>query len=133
MAKHANLINWEKRLDVVLREIDEELEDTYGGMYPLHPSRAPEGTTANPKYDGLFTVEAKFSAGFGSELGRGYVISIHMATLADVPDDVEAQIHDGVAALLTQKLKKAFDGRDLHVERDGATYKLHGDLSLGSL
>jgi hypothetical protein len=121
---------WEKRLKAVFDEIDHEMEDRYGDKYPLHPSRAERGETANPSADGLFNVGAAFSAGFGSEHGRGYVVSIRLSTLSRVPADVMEQIEEEIVVLLREKLPGAFPDRDLRVKRDGHSFKIIGDLSL---
>ncbi len=128
---HPKTIAWERRLSKILKQVDMELEDRYGDDYPLHPSRQPEGNAANPQYDGLFSVTASFSAGFGSENGPGYIIEVRMVTLSDVPDDIVDKIEDEAASLIRKALPLAFKGRDLHVDRDGAIYKIYGDLSLG--
>ena len=80
------------------------LEDKYGHLYPLHPSRAQRGATANKEHDGLFNVGASFSAGFGSEHGSGYIVEIRMATLSHVPIDVRKQIEKDVIKVLNTEL-----------------------------
>jgi len=132
MLRHHSLVKWEKQLREMLARLDRHLEDRYGELYPLHPSRAKRGTTANTKHDGLFNVSAKFSAGYGSTHGAGYVIIVDMVTLVNVPADVRREIEDEAAAWLREELPKAFPGRDLRVERDGGAYKIFGDLSLGT-
>ena len=124
------LEKWEKRLKAVFNGIDEYLEKKYGGRYPLHPSRAPNGTTGNAAYDGLFDVGAAFSAGLGSEHGAGYVVEVRMATLSSVPPELLREIGEEVAERLRAELPRAFPGRDLVVERDGNVYKICGDLGL---
>jgi hypothetical protein len=126
-------IAWEQQLKAVFDRIDAELESRYGGEYPLHPNRSSLGDTGNPEYDGLFTVSGKFTAGFGSEHGAGYSVDLRLSTLTHVPRDVKASILDEVVVMLEAQLPAAFPGRELRVSRDGATYKIHGDLSLGSL
>ena len=129
--RHPKTRAWERKLRKVFSRIDERLEDDYGDRYPLHPARPKEGTTANPAYDGLFNVGASFSGGFGSQHGAGYVVNVQMATLEDVDDAVREEIEQRVAAELKSELPKAFPGRRLKVSRDGHTFKIHGDLSLG--
>ncbi len=131
--RHHNLIKWEKELRRLLDRLDRRLEERHGNKFPLHPSRAKKGTTANAKHDGLFNVSAKFSAGYGSEHGAGYVLDVDMITLADVPADMQRRIEDEAAAWLREELPKAFPNRKLHCERDGGAYKLYGDLSLGTV
>ncbi len=122
---------WEKKLGEVFDDIDHIMEDRYGTAYPLHPSRPEHGATANPSADGLFDLGAAFSAGFGSDHGRGYVVSIRLSTLSRIPADVMEQIEQEVVELLEEKLPVAFPNRDLQVERDGHSFKIIGDLSFG--
>ena len=131
MIKHSKLIEWEKKLKQVFDKIDDVIEQKYGKLYPLHPSRPERGETANKAHDGLFDLGAAFSAGFGSEHGRGYIVNIRMATLTDVPDDTEEKIKEEVATLLREALKTSFPDTALKVSRDGPVLKIHGDLSLG--
>lgn len=133
MLKHPKLIEWEKSMKSMFDEIDDYLEDKYGNLYPLHPNRMGRGETSNKESDGLFNVGAAFSAGFGSELGRGYVIEVHMSTLSKVPDEIKEIIKKETAELVRAKIQVFFPGRDLKVEKDGNLYKIYGDLSLGTL
>lgn len=120
---------WEQRLHDVFNEIDRVMEERYGDRYPLHPSRPEQGATRNPSADGLFDLGASFTAGYGSEHGRGYVVSIRLATLARVPADVMETIEQEVLVLLREKVPAAFPDRELRIERDGHQFKLFGDLS----
>jgi hypothetical protein len=120
---------WERRLTKILDEIDDRLEEVYGSHYPLRPNRPQRGHTANKKYDGLFSIEAKYSLGLGSKLGEGYSVDIRLSTLAQVPKEVRDKIHEEVATMLSEKLATAFPDRELKVSRDGMIYKIHGDLS----
>jgi hypothetical protein len=131
MVRHHSVVAWEQELDAVFERIDAALEDRYGDALPLHPARARRGTTARGKHDGLFHVGAAFSAGFGTEHGRGYVVNIRLATLANVSDTLRTKIEHDVLAMLREELPKAFPGRRLEVSRDGNRLKIHGDLSLG--
>ena len=121
---------WEKKLEALFHEINHIMEDRYGDRYPLHPSRPAHGTTSDPSADGLFNLGAAFSAGFGSTHGRGYVVSIRLATLARIPSGVMEQMEQEILALLQDKLPLTFPDRDLKVERDGHTFKIFGDLSI---
>ena len=127
--RDSRVVAWEKKLQDVFNEIDAQMEEQYGDRYPLHPSRPPSGSTANPSADGLFDLGAAFSAGFGSVHGRGYIISIRVATLARVPADVMEKIEQEVLEQLQEKLPEAFPCRDLRIERDGHSFKIVGDLS----
>ena len=131
--RHPKAIAWEDKLKSVFDRIDDRLEDRYGRRYPLHPNRPPRGTTANREFDGLFDIGAAFSAGYGSAIGRGYVVEIRMATPARVPPSVMKKIEREVVNMLGEELKKEFPGRKLRVNRDGPVYKIHGDLSLGGV
>lgn len=124
------LARWEARLHKLLREIDHHLESRYGDCWPLHPSRPKRGVAANPQYDGLFRVTAAFSAGYGSRLGPGYVIQVEIVTLAQIPKDVREKIEQEAIDRLRAGLPEAFPGRKLSLERDGAVFKIYGDLSL---
>jgi len=128
-----HLENFDRKLKKLFDEVDDYLEDKYGQRYPLHPRRARRGNTSNKASDGLFNVGASFSAGFGSEHGRGYIVDIDMVTLTDVPDEIEEQIEDDAVDFIRKKLPHYFPDRDLEVRRDGRTFKILGDLSLGQV
>lgn len=121
--------DWDEALKKIFNEIDETLEDEYGSRFPLHPARTPRGGTPNPSSNGLFNVGASFSAGYGSRLGRGYVVDVHMSTLSSVPRKIKKEIEERVMTLLEEKLDSVFPDKDLEVSRDGSLIKLHGDLS----
>lgn len=128
---HPKLIAWERKLTEVLAGIDHDLEEEYGHAFPLHPARARHGTTTSPADSGLFRIQSSFSAGFGSHIGRGYLVKVHLVTLSKVPTDVRQAAQDLVAEKLRERLPAAFPGKHLRVDRDGLVYKIHGDLSLG--
>jgi len=130
--RHPKAVKWERKLKEVFRRIDERLEAEYGDRYPLHPARPKEGATANPAHDGLFNIGASFTGGFGSTHGAGYTVNVQMSTLEAVDADVREEIEQRVASELEQELPKAFPDRHLQVSRDGHTFKIHGDLSLGT-
>lgn len=129
---HPSLARFESKLKELFDRVDWELEGKYGSDYPLHPSRAKRGTTSNPQTNGLFNLGASFSAGFGSEIGRGYVVDVEMVTLAHVPADVREKIEEEAAARIEELLPQYFPGRDLSVSRDRNVFKIHGDIRLGS-
>jgi glutathione S-transferase len=131
--RHPKLVEFDRKLKALFDSIDDYLEDKYGHLYPLHPARAERGKTSNKGQDGLFNVGVSFSPGYGSTYGRGYVIEVEMVTLANVPDYVREQIEQEVADVAAEKLPYYLPGRKLTVDRDGRLYKIHGDLSLGSL
>ncbi len=128
--RHPQVEAWEDRVKQVLDEIDARLEQRHGHLFELHPMRPEAGATANPEDDGLFDVGAAFTAGFGSRLGRGYVVDVRLATLAPVPAALQETIGAEVADQLRAGLARAFPGRELRVDRDGSQYKITGDLSL---
>lgn len=125
------LDSFEESLDSALASVDRALEEKWGGGWPLHPARPEAGRADNPRYDGLFRVTAAFTAGFGSEKGRGYLVRVEIATLDEVSAADRAAVESDAVSLLRAALAEAFPGRDLRVERDGASFKILGDLSLG--
>jgi hypothetical protein len=128
------LERWEHRLKAVFDEIDSELEaEKACGSYTRHPARPPAGATSNREDDGLFDLGAAFTVGIGSAHGPGYVVQARIATLDNVPRETQRKFEEDVARRLRQKLPRAFPGVPLHVDLDGHIYKIHGDLSLGSL
>ncbi len=131
--KHPKLQRFLDTLKRLLDEVDDYLEDQYGDRYRLHPARAPRGATANKATSGLFSVNANFSAGFGSDHGRGYVLEFRIVTLEEVPDEIEEEIDEAAAGKIAELLPKYFPDRQLTVSRDGHLFKLHGDLSLGTV
>lgn len=127
------LDRFESRLKQLFDEVDDYLEDKYGDRYPLHPARARRGRTANKESNGLFNVGASFTAGFGSDHGRGYVIDVDLVTLSAVPEEIEDQIERETAEYVTNRLSHFFPDRRLEVKRDRHSFKITGDLSLGPL
>ena len=121
--------SWESKLNALFDEIDDEIEERFGALYDLHPSRPKRGATSSKGQDGLFDIGASFSAGFGSEHGRGYVLDVDMVTLERVPKEVEQHIEQLVADLIKEKLPRFFPGKKLYVRRDGHVFKITGDLS----
>ena len=131
--KHPKTAAWDRKLTVLLREIDAELEDRFGDRYPLHPARSQRGSGINPSHDGLFRLSPKFSAGYGSRYGPGYIIDLDIMTLRRVTSRDRATFEDAAAKALRAKLQNVFPGQSLSVDRDGGKYKLHGDLDLGNV
>lgn len=131
--RHPRLIEFERRLKELFDEVDDVLEEWYGSRYDLHPARPVRGSTANKAHDGLFNVGASFTAGFGSRIGRGYVVQVDMATLGRVPPDVRETIEGEVVRLVTARLPEYFPDRSLRIDRDRHVYKIHGDLRLGEV
>jgi len=129
--RHPMAIEWDRKLKKMFDEIDDRLEDKYGGRYNLHPNRSPRGETSNREMDGLFNVGADFTSGYGSKLGRGYVVQVRMSTLEHVPSEVRKKINEDVERMVEEKLPMNFPGRNLRLERDGNLMKITGDFSLG--
>lgn len=115
---------FDNKLKKMFDDIDDYLEDKYGGLYPLHPARPIRGTTSNKEHDGLFNIGASFSAGFGSRVGRGYVVDVDMVTLHNIPDKITRQIEEDVVHLISSRLPKYFPDRNLGVEKDGTVFKI---------
>lgn len=132
MYVHAKQRELEGRLKALFDEVDAQLEDRWGHLYPLHPNRLERGRAGNPEDDGLFETAADFTAGIGSSWGRGYLVSIRVATLSKVPPDVFEEILQGSALLVASLLPKYFPERELRVERDGPRFKIIGNFGLGN-
>ncbi len=133
MLPHPSLEEFEQKLTRILAEIDDLLENRYGHLYPLHPSRPKRGETASKAHDGLFNLSTSFTLGLGSKLGKGYVFDLHFATLEKVEPAVLRETEKLVLEQLNQKLDRYFPNRKLDASRDGKLIKIHGDLSLGKL
>ena len=127
------LERWEARLKQVFDEINDEFEAEYGQRARRHPNRPPAGSTSNREDDGLFDLGAAFTVGIGSQHGPGYVVQARIATLDSVPAELQEKFEAEVIRRLKEKLPAAFPDVKLFVDRDGPVYKIHGDLSLGSL
>ena len=128
--RHPSLEKWEDKLRKIFYQIDDILEDKYGGLYPLKPGRKPRGVAPTNDADGLFDLGVNFSGGFGSQLGPGYVFRVGIATLEHIPPTVRAEIESFTIELIREKLKEAFPENELSVSRDGNIFKIYGDLSL---
>ena len=131
--RHIKLLEWEKKLTAMFNEVDDYLEDKYGGRYLLHPARPLRGTTSNKAHDGLFNVGAAFSTGLGSDFGPGYVIEVRMVTLEQVPVELRENILQEVVELVRRYLPRYFPDKKLDVALDGDVYKIFGDLKLGEV
>ncbi len=130
---HPKTNEWDTRMSELFDRVDRSLEDRYQGRWKLRRNRPVRGTTANPEMDGLFNVGVFFTPGFGSRLGRGYLVEIVIATEEHVPPDERKAIEDQVRTMVAAFLPDAFPGRDLRIERDGTMLKIHGDMGLGKL
>jgi len=128
---HPKMIEFDDRMKKLFDEVDTFIEDLYGNMYTLHPARPARGETANPEADGLFNIAAVFTPGYGSDLGRGYLIDVYMATLEKVNEDIRQKIYETAADKVTELLPVHFPERKLAVLRDRNHFKIQGDFSLG--
>lgn len=127
------MIRLEQRMKIMFDEIDDWLEDRYGRDYPLHPNRPRRGRTSNREMDGLFNIGADFTPGYGSRLGRGYIVRVRMSTLSQIPEQIRKKILDDVEQQVSLKLPENFPGRGLNVSKDGNLLKITGDFSLGTV
>jgi hypothetical protein len=131
--EHPKMAAFDAAMDALFHEVDEEMEERWGGLYPVNPVRPRRGETANPEMDGLFEVFPQFTAGFGSQKGRGYLARVRVATLEKIPQaEQEAFVHEAVSRI-REKLPRFFPGRHLELVRDGSQYKIIGDFSLGAV
>ena len=126
--RNLKLEEWEEKLDRLLDEIDEILEDRYGEEYLLHPARQKRGTTCSKSQDGLIEIECKFSLGLGSDLGEGYVIQPRFITLELIPKKVREEAKNIVLSEIRKRLKTFFPENELSVGFDGNLLKIYGDL-----
>jgi len=128
---HPKTAKFDDRMKELFDEVDHYIEDLYGHTYTLHPVRPKRGETANPEADGLFNIAAVFTPGFGSELGRGYLIDVSMSTLEKVDSEIRSEIYQTAVDKVKELLPIHFPERELSVERDGNHFKIQGDFSLG--
>ena len=128
---HPKMEEFDDRLKKLFDEVDDYIEDLYGDSYSLHPARPARGETENPEMDGLFNIGANFTAGYGSELGRGYLIDVSMSTLDKVDEDVRRKIYEATADKVRELLPIHFPERELTVKLDRNHFKIQGDFSLG--
>ena len=121
----------EQLLFEALEKTDAEMERRYGDKYSLHPARLPHGKAASRQYDGLFSLSAGFSAGFGSQFGPGYALDLRMVTLEAVPADFRAQFEAEAIEFLQNELDQSMPERKLRIVKDVNGWKIVGDLSIG--
>ena len=130
---HPKMVEFDDRLKKLFDEVDGYMEDLYGDSYFLHPVRPKRGETENPEADGLFYIGASFTAGYGSEHGRGYIIDISMSTLEKVDKKHCREIYITAAQKVKELLPIHFPERKLKVKKDRDHFKILGDFSLGKL
>lgn len=130
---HPKTTEWDNRMKEMFDRIDTILENRYSGAWKLRRNRPERGSTANPEADGLFNVGVFFTPGFGSRIGRGYLVEIVLASDEAVPRSKRTEIELFVRDLLVEFLPVYFPDRKLAVDRDGSMYKIHGELGLGGV
>jgi hypothetical protein len=128
---HPKLAAFTRTLEALFPEVDEALEERWGERFSPHPNRPKRGETGNPEADGLFELAPDFTAGIGSQRGRGYIVSFRVATLEPVEPALFEAFMEEAARQIRAKLPRYFPGRDLEVVRDGKRFKIIGDFSLG--
>ena len=128
--RNPKVIKWEEPLYNLLRDVDAQLESEFGDIILKHPSRPAHGVRANPQNDGLFRVTANFTAGYGSEHGKGYTLEIDFVTLKQVTDGHKLTIENKALKLIQDGLDSRLPERKLTVKRDGICWKIVGDLSI---
>lgn len=121
----------EHKLFEALEKTDAEMERRYGDRYRLHPARLPDGKAATRQYDGLFSLSAGFSAGFGSQYGPGYALDLRMVTLDAVPEDFRQKFEAEAIEVLQGELDTRMPERHLKIVRDVSGWKIVGDLHIG--
>ena len=130
---HYRMMEFDDRMKKLFDDVDAYIEDLYGDRYILHPVRPLRGETANPEADGLFNIGAVFTPGYGSEMGRGYLIDVSMVTLEKVDEGVRREIYEATAKKVEELLPIYFPERGLTVNRDKNHFKIQGDFSLGKI
>ncbi|MBN2450089.1 MAG: hypothetical protein JXR77_06850 [Lentisphaeria bacterium] len=124
------LETWEKRLNEALHRVDAELEEAFAERLSRAPHRQPAGTAANPKYDGLFSLDAKFSLGIVAQAGPGYVVDVRTSAREALSENQREAVLVHAAEALRRELGEAFPDRDISVSRDGSVLRIQGNLGL---
>lgn len=132
MSSHPEQIALESIMRAMCDELDDRLEEEFGSHYPRHPNRLARGKAASVAYDGLFSTGTQFTLGYGSDHGRGYIVSVEMRTLAKVRDEDGQAVQEATVTIINELIPKYFTDREISLEKDGKVYKLVGDFSLGS-
>jgi hypothetical protein len=130
---HPKTVKFDDRMRKLLEEVDSYIEDIYGDRFTLNPVRPARGETASGEMDGLFSIIADFTPGYGSELGRGYFIDLSISTLDKVSEDQRSEIYETAVGKVKELLPLHFPERELAVQRDRNHYKILGDFSLGEI
>lgn len=122
------LEQWELSLKTALDSIDALLENKYGPLLVRKVSRPPAGKASNPKYDGVFGIDSKFTLGYASGSGPGYIIELMTGCVPPVPSVMKSEILDDLEAMLPEVLATSFPGKTFKIERIGERFRLTGDL-----
>lgn len=130
MSSHPLAREFDKKLTDLAIKTDNFLEDNFGSLYQIHPRRGKRGTTASGLYDGLFATFFKFSTGYGTKSGRGYIISIEIRTLEKVKIEDKNLIEKEAINFIKTNLNNIFPNRKLDILFEKNVYKLVGDFSL---
>jgi hypothetical protein len=130
---HPKMNEFNRRLKALFDEVDDWLEDTYDSTFRISPNRPERGTTSNKAQDGLFNIGPQFTAGYGSEYGRGYVVDLQISTIDQISAEKRAEIESAVQELLSGLLRTHFPERELRVERDVRGLKIVGNFNLGEI
>jgi len=132
MSTHPKQIALEGIMRKMCDELDDLLEESFGSAYPRHPNRLARGKAASVAYDGLFSTGTQFTLGYGSDHGRGYIVSVEIRTLSKVKREDERAVEEATVTIINELLPKHFPDRVITLKKDGKVYKLVGDFSLGS-
>lgn len=132
MSTHPKQLVLEGTMRKMCDELDHRLEESFGLAYPRHPNRPARGKAASVAYDGLFSTGTQFTLGYGSDHGRGYIVSVEMRTLSRVKKEDEKAVEEATVAIINELIPQYFPEREIKLKKDGKVYKLVGDFSLGS-
>lgn len=130
-AQHPLSEEWDQKLQSVFEAADRYLEEKFGTRWTRRPNRPEEGQTVNPQMSGLFNIGASFTAGYGSQYGRGYVLDFEICTYDTVDPQERLEIEQEAVTYLKEKLCEVFPERKLEIVHDGPVYKIVGDFFLG--
>lgn len=122
------LEQWELTLKAALDSIDALLENKYGPFLERKASRPAAGKASNPKYDGVFGIDSKFTLGYASGSGPSYIIELLTGCVSPLPSALKSEILNDVAEALPEALAKAFPNKEFRIERVGERFRLSGDL-----
>lgn len=132
MSSHPKQIALEAVMRAMCDELDDRLEESFGTHYPRHPNRPARGKAASVAYDGLFSTGTQFTLGYGSDHGRGYIVSVEIRTLSKVKKEDELAVEEATVSIINDLIPQYFPDREITLQKDGNVYKLVGDFSLGS-